>query len=121
MSNDFYSDYELASIFGRRPIGTGLFEPIELGWVCPEDHTHETTWSEFNKHIWCYQCKKDYFTLICPKMLTTFTSEIILKKETEKLWPLIKEWNIEKYKRVRVEILKPKTYDLSGYIPWVAE
>jgi hypothetical protein len=46
--------------YGKRPTdGMGLFEPQELGYRCPEGHAH-ITWSEFNEHIWCYECEKDF-------------------------------------------------------------
>lgn len=99
--NNIYEDKDLETLFGKRPEGTALFEPQELGWVCPKDKTHRITFSEFREHIWCYDCNMDYFTLLCPKILTPETTESILKKETELMAPLMAEWTLEKYKAVR--------------------
>lgn len=57
--NDRYSDKELKHIYGKRPKGTPLFAPQELGYRCPLGHAN-ITWSEFNEHIWCYVCEKDF-------------------------------------------------------------
>lgn len=60
--NDKYSDEELKKKYGLRNLGKAaipLFEPQELGYRCPEGHAN-ITWSEFNEHIWCYVCKKDF-------------------------------------------------------------
>ncbi len=59
MSNDRYSDEQLRDGFGMRGGGAGLFAPQELGYRCPVGHAN-LTWSEFNEHIWCYKCEKDY-------------------------------------------------------------
>jgi len=96
--NDFYSDKQLKKLFGMRPSGIAIFEPMELGWVCPIKPEHEIGWSEFNKHIWCYQCKKDYFTLLCPKQMNPFTTKRILQKEIEQMAKEISKWTLEKYK-----------------------
>jgi len=99
MSNDFFIDEQLKEKFGMRPTnGMSLFLPIELGWVCPIDEHHETTWSEFVDHIWCYDCQKDYFTLLCPKIVNPFTSEEIVAKEMARMKPLMDQWTLEKYK-----------------------
>ena len=99
--NDFYSDSELGNLFGLRPNGIAIFEPIELGWLCPVDKHHETTWSEFKQHIWCYQCEKDYFTLLCPKKMNPFTTAEILKKETEAVADEMAKWSLEKYRNLK--------------------
>jgi hypothetical protein len=99
--NNIYEDKELETLFGRRPEGTALFEPQELGWACPEDKTHRITFSEFREHIWCYDCKMDYFTLLCPKILTPETTENILRKEIEAMALLIAKWTLKKYKQIR--------------------
>jgi len=57
--NDRHSDKELEELFGMRHTGTSIDEPQELGYRCPEGHSH-ITWSEFKSHIWCYVCEKDY-------------------------------------------------------------
>ena len=101
--NDFYSDEQLEAFFGKRSPGIALFEPLELGWNCPTGETHDLTWSEFNDHIWCYDCQKDYFSLLCPKHENVFTSKSIVKAETEKMDELIGQWTLEKYKNVMDE------------------
>jgi len=101
MANDFYNDKELKELFGLRPSGQPLFEPEELGWACPQDKKHRITWSEFEKHIWCTACDKDYFTLLCPKAMNPLTTKKILESEKAKMQPLIDRWNIEKYRRLK--------------------
>lgn len=98
MANDFYSDDELAKLFGKRVEAVSLFSPQELGWACPVDPKHEIEWSEFCGHIWCYTCRKDYFSLLCPKQLNPFTTAEILKKELATMKPLMAQWTLEKYK-----------------------
>jgi len=46
---------------------THCFEssPIQLDITCPfskRDNPHKITWSEFETHIWCYDCQKDILT-----------------------------------------------------------
>jgi len=59
MSNDKYTDEQLAEKFGRRGDGNPIDFPEELGYRCPKGHSN-VTWSEFCDHIWCYVCEKDY-------------------------------------------------------------
>jgi ribosomal protein S27E len=33
--------------------------PVELELVCPKCQKTNITWSEFEEHIWCYDCKDD--------------------------------------------------------------
>lgn len=101
--NDFYSDAELGNLFGLRKEGIALFEPMELGWVCPINKKHDITWSEFNQHIWCYECEKDYFTLLCPKEINPFTTPEILKKETVQVTNEMRKWTIDKYKSLKAK------------------
>ena len=101
MGNDFYLDEELRELFGLRNDGKPcdvLFEPKELGWLCPVDEEHRITWSEFKQHIWCFDCAKDYFSLLCPKRMNPETVDFILKAETARISPLMQEWTIEKYR-----------------------
>lgn len=99
MSNDFFTDDQLKEKFGMRPTGgTPLFAPIELGWVCPINDHHETEWSEFRDHLWCYDCEKDYFILICPKIVNPYASEEVVADEMASLKPLMDQWTLERYK-----------------------
>lgn len=59
VANDRYTDEKLLAEYGVRPQGNGLFSPKEMGYRCPKGHSN-IDWSEFNEHIWCYECKKDY-------------------------------------------------------------
>jgi hypothetical protein len=88
--NDFYSG---------KPFGIAIFDPMELGWVCPIDKSHRIDWSEFNCHVWCYECRKDYFTLLCPKQMNPFTTPKILKEETGKLQSEMDKWTMARYKK----------------------
>lgn len=107
--NNFYSDVELEKLFGKRKTGgTPLFEPQELGWNCPINKKHLLTFSEFNEHLWCYNCEKDYFSLLCPKGMNSYTTLTILKEETKKMLPLMKKWSLKKYKYLRKKLTQPK-------------
>lgn len=67
MASPTLTDEQLNSQYGRRAEGQPLFEPYELGYRCPQDHKGALiTWSEFNEHIWCYQCQLDYPSKDCP-------------------------------------------------------
>jgi len=35
--------------------------PIVYDIECPFCKDHRTTWSEFEKHIWCFDCEKDIY------------------------------------------------------------
>lgn len=35
-------------------------DPLSFGMRCPRGR-HKIEWSEFERHIWCYRCEKDYF------------------------------------------------------------
>jgi hypothetical protein len=99
LSNDFFTDEQLKEKFGMRPTdGIPLFSPIELGWICLIDEHHETTWSEYQSHLWCYDCQKDYFTLLCPKIVNPYASEKVVAEEMASLKPLMDQWTLEKYK-----------------------
>jgi hypothetical protein len=61
MASPTLTDKELELKYGRRSSGTPIDFPHELGYICPKGHTGDyLDWSEFNDHIWCYQCKLDY-------------------------------------------------------------
>ena len=60
MSNLKYTDKQLKKKYGMRFCnGIIVFFPQEYGYRCPKGHSN-ITWSEFNDHLWCYDCKKDY-------------------------------------------------------------
>jgi hypothetical protein len=103
--NNFYSDNKLTKLFKKRPHSSPLFAPMELGWVCPSNESHLIVWSEFNQHVWCYQCGMDYFTLLCPKKRNPFTTQDILERETEVMKSLTAQWSLEKY--AKIEQYKP--------------
>ena len=103
--NHIYTDKDLTNLFGRRGDGgTALFQPIEIGWCCPVDENHETTWSEFFQHIWCLDCEIDYFTWLCPKKYIPghpHQSKSVVEEEIEEMRPLMAEWNLERYRALR--------------------
>jgi len=54
---------------GRRPYGTALYQPWELGYACPicgadDERLH---WSEYNFFIWCENCNLDIPSVLCVK------------------------------------------------------
>ncbi len=58
--NSRYTDKQLTEKFGKRPTqGISIDEPQELGYRCPKGHSR-ITWSEFEEHIWCAICAKDF-------------------------------------------------------------
>jgi len=72
---------------------------MELGWICPKSSGHYITWSEFVSHIWCYQCERDFFTLLCPKQINPYTTWKVLEYEMIAVAPEVAEWTLERYKR----------------------
>jgi len=61
MSSPLLNDEQLEKQYGKRSSGIAIDLPQELGYICPKGHGMDyLTWSEFNEHIWCYECKVDY-------------------------------------------------------------
>jgi len=64
MSSLTLTDEQLAQKYGRRNLPPGAIivdEPSELGYRCPKGHTGgDLVFSEFNDHLWCLICQKDY-------------------------------------------------------------
>ncbi len=81
------TDSQLTSIYGRRITNAvSLFEPYELGYRCPRGHRGVCiTWSEFKDHIWCYRCKLDYLSGICPIQRPSWQSVKDFKSSLSKL------------------------------------
>lgn len=48
--------------------------PEELGYACPYNPKHSITWSEYQAHIWCYDCKRDYPSCFCKDNLEDMIS-----------------------------------------------
>lgn len=57
--NERLTAKQLKEKYGTRSSGASIDFPQELGYRCPEGHSI-LQWSEFNDHIWCEECKKDY-------------------------------------------------------------
>lgn len=57
-------------LMGRRPDGTSVFYPYELGYACPicdsEDEVN-LNWSEYQSMIWCKKCNLDIPSCLCLK------------------------------------------------------
>ena len=64
MSSPTLTNEQLTKEYGKRDLPPGAVafdQPQELGYICPKGHGGDwLAWSEFNDHIWCYECEKDY-------------------------------------------------------------
>ncbi len=86
MASPTLSDIELAKQFGRRSQGQPLFEPCEWGYRCPNGHRGQhTTWSEFNKHIWCHKCNLEFPSETCPMQRPSWMTPQQFKEMVSKL------------------------------------
>ena len=36
-----------------------ICNPKDLDLFCPKNEKHKITWSEYEQHIWCYDCQQD--------------------------------------------------------------
>lgn len=43
--------------------------PDELWYACPYNEKHIIWWSEYEWHIWCYDCQKDIPSCFCKRTL----------------------------------------------------
>jgi len=41
-----------------------IMKPSSYGMACPLEHNHKITWSEYESHIWCYHCSRDWYVTI---------------------------------------------------------
>lgn len=73
-------------LLGRRGPGQPLFEPSELGYVCPicnDDHPFGETlhFSEYKGMLWCDNCNIDIPSCLCKKYAEPrFTRSKVLAK-----------------------------------------
>jgi hypothetical protein len=61
----------------KRPTdGIAFDEPGVLGYLCPRGHGGPAlTWSEWEEHIWCYDCGLDWQSSECLKMRPEWCSD----------------------------------------------
>ena len=52
---------------GKRIEGNPIDFPIELGYQCPKNKSHNLEWSEYRCFLWCEQCNFDYPSPLCMK------------------------------------------------------
>ena len=66
-----YSKNKIAErICGKRPHGTPVFAPHELGYACPicgASDEIDLQWSEYNCFVWCKKCNLDIPSCLCKK------------------------------------------------------
>jgi hypothetical protein len=114
MASPRCNDQELNNKYGKRPSGVPIDLPQELGYVCPKGHGMDyLTWSEFNDHIWCYECNMDYhYAKDCRLQRMCWMTEIFFADFVKRLpiKPQILEGighypdcyiNVKSYKRAR--------------------
>ena len=70
----------------RRGTACAVFEPSELGYLCPKKHrASNIQWSEFKEHIWCCVCEKDYPSKDCLLQIPDYWTETDWEKHIKGL------------------------------------
>lgn len=65
----------------RRPEGVPIDQLGELGYLCPRLHGGPALdWSEWQEHLWCYECGIDWESSKCPKMRPAGISDDIWER-----------------------------------------
>lgn len=113
MSNDRFTDAELGEKYGFRGHGTAIFEPQEHGYRCPKGHAH-LTWSEFQEHIWCYECEKDYhYAEDCIMIENEYMPELPMKPRIIRgipIWDKTGNWCVDIQKGKKVHYAQDSTH-----------
>jgi hypothetical protein len=73
---------EAEELLGLRKKGTSVFQPVELGYVCPICNTEseDLRFSEYNGFLWCPKCDLDIPSCLCKKYPEPNISHRVLPK-----------------------------------------